>query len=246
VTSPAPLLLDFYCCGGGASRGYAEAGFRVLGVDAVPQPRYPYGFHLGSAITALDDLLAGRAVTFRLPGGGAEAVTLDRVTALAGSPPCQGHTDLRHRTGLVYEDYIDRTRDRFTASGLPWIIENVEGAPLRDPLILCGTHFGLSALCRDGVRRDLWRHRLFESNVPLTAPGPCEHRGQPVGVYGHSGGKSLRGYKGLVSECREAMGIDWLPGKALAQAIPPAFARHLGGQLLTAVRESARDARRAG
>jgi DNA (cytosine-5)-methyltransferase 1 len=246
VTLHRPLLLDFYCCGGGASRGYAEAGFTVLGVDNAPQPRYPYPFHLGSAIAALDDLLAGRALTFRLPGGGAGSVTLDAVSAVVGSPPCQAHTDLRHRTGLAYEDWIDRTRDRFTATGLPWIIENVEGAPLRDPLLLCGTSFGLSARCRDGITRQLWRHRLFESNVPLTAPGPCVHRGQPVGVYGHARGTSKRGYKGLVGECREALGIDWLPQSGLAQAIPPAYTRHLGGQLLTAVREDTRDTRRAG
>jgi DNA (cytosine-5)-methyltransferase 1 len=112
----------------------------------------------------------------------------------------------------------------------------VEDAPLIDPLLLCGTMFGLSATGRDGLRRQLWRHRLFESNVPLSAPAACAHAGQPVGVYGHSGGTSARGYKGTVAECREALGIDWLPGKALAQAIPPAYTEYLGAQLLTGIR----------
>lgn len=234
-----PLLLDFYCCGGGASAGFSRAGFHVLGVDLAPQPRYPFGFHQGSAFRALDALLAGGAVRFGDAAHGTYDVTLEDVAAVVGSPPCQAHTDLRHRTGLTYLDLIPGTRERFVATGLPWIIENVEGAPLRDPLLLCGTMFGLGAACRDGMRRQLWRHRLFESNVPLAAPSRCAHAGQPVGVYGHSGGTSLRGYKGRVQECRDALGIDWLPQAGLAQALPPVYTQHLGRQLLAAVARAA-------
>ena len=58
-------------------------------------------------------------------------------------------------------------RERLLAAGVPYVIENVKGAPLLDPIVLCGTMFpGLRVL----------RHRLFESNVALTAPPrPASH-----------------------------------------------------------------------
>ncbi len=230
LTTTAPVLIDFYCCGGGASQGYADAGFNVYGVDNEPQPRYPFPFLQRSALDVLDDLFAGLDVSF--PG---TALRLSDVAAFAGSPPCQAHTSLRHRTGKTYLDLIPDTRSRFQASGKPWIIENVVGAPLVNPVRLCGTMFDLGATCRDGVYRQLRRHRLFESNVPLSAPAECIHEGQAIGVYGNGGGGQMRGYKGFIEESREALGIDWLPQKALAQALPPAYTEHLGRQLLAAL-----------
>ncbi len=232
---PSPVLIDFFCCGGGASKGYADAGFSVYGVDNAPQPHYPYPFRRESALDVLDDLLAGRAVYF-VGREDSRWITLDDVAAFVGSPPCQGHTSLRHRTGKTYLDLIPDTRERFQASGKPWIIENVVGAPLVDPVRLCGTMFDLGATCLDGVYRQLRRHRLFESNAPISAPRPCAHEGQPVGVYGHGGNSAnQRGYSGVFSERKEALGIDWLPSKALSQALPPAYTEHLGRQLLAAL-----------
>ena len=156
-------LLDLYCKAGGASVGYARAGFEVVGVDIKKQKRYPYEFIQADALEVLadKDFLA----------------TFD---VLAGSPPCQTHSATKHlriaqgkSTDKV--DLIPQTREAFLDSGKPYIIENVPGAPLIDPVILCGSSFGLK------VRR----HRLFESNIELTGL-PCNHKdqGKPVGIYG--------------------------------------------------------------
>jgi DNA (cytosine-5)-methyltransferase 1 len=235
----APLVVDFFCCAGGASAGYAAAGFDVVGVERAPvdgrDPAvdYPFPLHVGDAVQVMDRLLAGGAVRF-----GHRDVTLADCAAWVGSPPCHDHSDL---AALVGEDgsaeLLEQTRARFVASGLPYVIENVEGAPLVAPLLLCGSEFDLWAACRDGRRRQLRRHRLFESNVFLMGAGGCHHRGQPVGVYGTGGGGQMtRGYKGHPEEVRAALGIDWTADRwALSQAIPPRFTQHIGEQLLAAI-----------
>lgn len=214
-----PRLLDLFCGGGGASMGYHRAGFDVVGVDKNPQPNYPFEFHQGDAIE------------FVLEHG-------HEFDAIAASPPCQDHSTLRHTMGSSHGTgwLVGATRDALIATGLPYVIENVPGAPLLGPLKLCGSMLGLGAQCRDGWRR-LQRHRLFESNVPLLAPGPCVHQGPAVGVYG--GGPSPRtaktsrgGYQGLMLERVAAMGIDWMTRDELSQAIPPAYTEHLGVQLI--------------
>lgn len=214
-----PRLLDLYCCAGGASVGYARAGFDVRGVDHVAQPDYPYPFTLGNALR----------------------VDLDGVDVAHASPPCKAHTPLRHtaRPGLFdppHLDLIGPTRDRLIAAGIPYVIENVPGARavLLDPVCYCGSSFALP------VRR----HRWFESNVPLTAP-PCDHASQPVvvGVYGSGGadaGRAARGGGGGVkvsgAAAAAALGIDWTTDqRRLSQAIPPAYTEHIGRQLLDAL-----------
>lgn len=214
-----PKLLDTFCAAGGASRGFAQAGFCVDGVDINPQPHYPYRFFQGNAI----EFVKERGHEY---------------AALAGSPPCQRWSTLRSQTTFTAdkEDLIDATRLVFEASGLPWVIENVVGAPLLNPTTLCGSMFGLGALCRDGEVRYLKRHRKFETSFPLQAPSRCHHVGQPVGVYGAGGGgQQTRGYKGFVNECRDAMGIDWMNQKELSLAIPPAYSHYVGTFLMEAV-----------
>lgn len=147
------LLLDTFCKAGGASVGYAEAGFTVVGVDIEPQPNYPYEFHQGDAIEFI-----------RRNGKGFAAV--------AGSPPCQGYSVTRHVTGRTdHPRLIAPTRDAMRATGRPYVIENVESRDTReemkDPVRLCGSSFGLR------VRR----HRLFETNWNLTGL-PCDHAWQ--------------------------------------------------------------------
>ena len=210
-----PCLLDLFCGAGGAAMGYHRAGFEVVGVDILPQPHYPFEFIQDDAL----DFLVG--------GGWAWI----GASAIHASPPCQAYTSMRHlgkRAGEGAPDLVDRTRELLEQTGLDWIMENVAGSPLRNPLVLCGSTFGL------GVRR----HRLFESNLLLFG-GPCQHGGwgRPIAVYGdhpkQPGDKTYRVNRArTLQEGQEAMGIDWMPWKSLTQAIPPAYTEHLGRQLL--------------
>lgn len=193
--------------------GLHLAGFDVTGVDIAPQPRYPFQFIQADA---MDTALSG----------------YDFIWA---SPPCQRHSSLKHRTGKDYECFIHRTRERLILWGGPWIIENVAGAPLNMPALLCGSMFGL------GVRR----HRIFESNCPLSAPA-CSHESQPypidvTGTGGRRLGLRLDGKGGNsrkpsnLTEARQAMGIDWMSRKELSQSIPPAFSEFLGRQIISLI-----------
>jgi DNA (cytosine-5)-methyltransferase 1 len=205
--------LDLFCCAGGASMGLHRAGFEVVGVDLAPQRRYPFKF------------IQADALTFPLAG-------FDFIWA---SPPCQGYTAIRFAPGAKGAPLlIDAVRDRMPA-GVPWVIENVEEArwALRNPVLLCGSMFGLGA---QGCRTQ--RHRLFEMNFPLAQPA-CAHDERPViGVYGgHSrrraasaGGRGTRdvwegGHKTAASE---ALGIDWMTLAELSESIPPAYAEYIG------------------
>lgn len=208
--------------------GAYHAGFDVIGVDNDYHPEYPFTFDLADATT----------------------YPLDEFDLLMGSPPCHDHSVLRYSTGRDHGTawMLDHTIERFQATGLPWVVENVPGAQMDGlyTVTLCGSMFGLGATCRDGQYRQLRRHRKFASNRPLSAPRPCEHIGEPVGVYGKGGpGRRYRaghlrpdtnrraGYQGYRDEAMVAMGIDWMPFESLAQAIPPVYSQHLAAQLLS-------------
>jgi len=216
VSAVKPQMIDLFCGAGGAAVGYARAGFDVVGVDIAPQPNYPFEFHQGDAL----EFLAAHGHEF---------------DAVHASPPCQAYSTLRAmHPDNIHPDLVDPTRRGLLDSGLPFVMENVVGAPMRNAVTLCGSMFGLSALCRDGVRRQLRRHRLFETNVLIMLDRTCEHSGQPIGVYGDGGGGSMtRGYKSIRGEDGEAMGMDWGTRREISQAIPPAFTEYLGAQLLT-------------
>ena len=219
-----PRLLDLFCCAGGAAMGYFRAGFDVVGVDVAPQPRYPFPFLQADCMT-LDQRF------------------LRWFDAIHASPPCQGYSAMRHAPGSVgAPQLIDRVRDILAATGLPWVIENVEDAgwAMRDPVLLCGTMFGLGA-----QGHELRRHRLFESNFPINPPA-CAHSERPViGVYGgHArrrsakhGGRGTRDVweGGHKTAAAEALGIDWATLTELSEAIPPAYTEFVGRQLLAAV-----------
>jgi len=213
-----PRLLDLFCGAGGAAVGYHRAGFEVVGVDIEPQPHYPFEFHQADALYAL---------TFPLGG----------FDAIHASPPCQSESDLRHRTGVEYQDLLTPTLAQLRAQSLPWIVENVESTDkLPGSLVLCGTEFGL----RSG-NRYLRRHRRFLASFDLWGAGGCSCAARSIGgVYGTGGGGPMtRGYKFRPAEAAEAMGIDWMTTAERAQAIPPAFTEHLGAQLLDHLREAA-------
>jgi DNA (cytosine-5)-methyltransferase 1 len=220
LTRAKPRLLDLFCCAGGAAKGYQEAGFHVTGVDIKPQPNY-----VGDRFFQMDALKA-------LDFNGHVHPSLGRFDVIHASPPCQGYSDLRHRTGREYPMLVEIMRSRLRLSGLPYVLENVEGAPLIAPIVLCGTMF---------PELRVIRHRLFESNHPLMAP---QHGKHPL-VFTHDKRKAhygkldqdtsfvqvTGGGNCSIKNAREAMGIDWMTKAELNEAIPPAYTRHIGEQI---------------
>lgn len=219
-----PRLLDLFCSAGGCSVGYAQAGFECVGVDIGLQPRYPYEFHQADALEYLDT---------------ADLSTFDVIHA---SPECQAYSSSRHFPNARPEDHpklIKDVRGRLEKIGLPWVIENVVGSDLPDAIQLCGSMFGLP----------IQRHRWFASSHLIFVPGPCQH---VSGFYNVIGGK-IRGYGDYASakfyDCADgrqrrregyytrdvgckAMDIGWMTIAELCQAIPPAYTRYIGTQLL--------------
>lgn len=202
--------LDLYCGGGGSSAGLARAGFDVTGVDHEPQKRYPFRFVLGDALEYVE--AHGREYDL-----------------IAASPPCQAHTSLQGRWGREYPDLIAATRAALQATGKPYVIENVVGAPLDDPLMLCGSMFGLRII----------RHRLFECSPSIYfPPASCSHRRGAVGRQGHRGAGrdwiTVTGHFSDVPLARRVMELPWMTQAELAQAIPPSYTHWLAEQMLAA------------
>ncbi len=197
--------------------GYYRAGWDVVGVDIKPQPHYPFMF-------VQDDALHFLRRNFSL------------FDAVHASPPCQAFSTLnngRWGNSTGHPDLIEPTRQALVEIGLPYIIENVVGSPLVDPIRLCGSSFDLRIVVEE-KEFELRRHRLFESNVRLEGR-PCDHRSATMGVYGHGrGGGPLRGRSANKAQAAEIMGIDWCGRDGIAQAIPPAYTEYLGRQLETA------------
>lgn len=202
---PDLCLLDLYCGAGGASMGYLRAGFSVVGVDIVPQRHYPAKFVQADAL----DYLAKHGHEFAL---------------VHASPPCQAYSDAWRIQARAHPRLIEPTRQVLQHLGCPYVIENVPGAPLQAPILLCGAMFGLQT----------YRHRLFESSMTLSAPAHPEHTqvqrkmGRPVRA-----GEFIQvvGHFSNVDLARSAMGISWMTRNELAEAIPPAYTEYLGHQL---------------
>ena len=206
-----PLLLDLFCGAGGAAVGYHRAGFDIIGVDIKPQPNYPFEFIQGDAVDP--------------------PVNVAAFDAIHASPPCQQFSQMsKCRPGLAetYPNHVPETRRSLINSGLSYVIENVVGAPLDNPVQICGSGLGMT----------LQRHRLFESNVALWG-APCAH-GQNTWNpdYGHATGRKRRRVP-VIGEWRirkslqdEAMGIDWMTLPELSEAIPPAYTEFIGRQLI--------------
>lgn len=220
TTERRPLLLDLFCCEGGAATGYHRAGFDVVGVDidAKALGRYPFESVCGDALTVGAALLAER-----------------RFAAVHASPPCHDHGALAGRTGKDGTGWLlAATRELLVSTGLPYVIENVPGAVMPGSLVLCGTEFGLT---HEG--RWLRRHRQFESNVQLWGAGGCNCRGRRIGgVYGQgTNSANQRGWKFDNDGVRAVMGMPWATRHGCSQAIPPAYTEFIGEQLLAHVSE---------
>lgn len=187
--------------------GLARAGFNVVGVDKDPQSHYPFPFFQSNVLDLDVEWLA----------------EFDFIWA---SPPCQlfakGSGQARSREAHL--NLIPETREMLDASGTMYCIENIPEAHrfMRRDLMLCGSMFNLRLI----------RHRIFElSGFKAKQREHLPHHPKFVTVTGHPGGSSTRdgqaGY-GSTADWKRAMGIDWLPGSRLREAIPPAYSRHIG------------------
>ncbi|HET6917259.1 MAG TPA: hypothetical protein VFH56_14290 [Acidimicrobiales bacterium] len=247
-----PRLLDLYCCEGGAAAGYYCAGFDVYGVDLFEdysQKRYPFPSWRGDALGELRALSVGSSMT-PLPERYGELLYLRDFDAIHASPPCQRHSaGTRASDRSKYPDLIGPTRELLKSTGLPYVIENVPGAPLEDPVTLCWTMFHQpgSVLDEDGTPLQMFRHRLFETNWELTAP-ECKHDPdmQVAGSYGGARrdkreAREIRhgGYVPSIPVQRELLGVNWMTQKGMFQCIPPSYTEHVGAQLLDMLREEA-------
>lgn len=206
--------------------GYHMAGFEILGIDWEPQPNYPFTFIQCDFRTVKVEWLR------------------EHFQAVHASPPCQAHAVTRNfQPGVEHLDFLEETRELLQEAGLPYVIENVVGAPLIDPIQLCGSSFGLRSR----------RHRLFESSFSVPAV-PCDHiwqdthrpyvscgrngdEGRVTGIVPVFGNEAVKLYvegarvpKLLLKSA--AMGIDWMSSEELSQAIPPLFTRHVGRALM--------------
>jgi DNA (cytosine-5)-methyltransferase 1 len=222
-------LLDLFCGAGGAAVGYHRAGFdEIVGVDIKPMPRYPFQFVQADALEFCKSFGVGFDV-------------------IHASPPCQGYSALRCLPWLrdkVYPMLIEPCREALEATGRPFVIENVERAPLRNGLTLCGQMFGLS----------IYRHRQFECSEILLSPGHKQHdvvigagrmlNDRRKGTLNAGSAKGAWGKQPLVTvaggQCRKddaerALGIDWMQKHELMQAIPPAYTEFIGKQLIEAL-----------
>lgn len=221
-----PRLLDLYSGAGGAARGYQLAGFHVTGVDINPQPRF-----------AGDVFIQADALDYAASHGW-------QFDAIHASPPCQAHSQLRRLSGNEYPDLIAATRSCLDALGLLYVIENVQGAPLLNPVMLCGSQFGLK----------VYRHRFFESSILLFQPAHMPHRdstpsagngASPKGFISVTGTGGVKrgglptGWTSARDYMAFAMGVDWMARGELAQAVPPAFTEYVGRQLLAVLNNRA-------
>ena len=217
------LLIDFCCCQGGASKGYEQAGLKVIGVDVEPQPRYPFEFHLADALAFIQVH---------------KSWIRDNVSAVAASPPCQGYSKAWKIQQRDHPRLIGQIRDAFLDLGLPYVIENVEEArdELINPVMLCGAMEPFQL-------RTYW-HRLFETGngftftppehpvhtAPITKMGRPRKPGEMAHYVGNFSG---------VQEAREDMGMPWANRDGLREAIPPCYSRYIGDQLMAHIRQEA-------
>jgi DNA (cytosine-5)-methyltransferase 1 len=203
-------VLDLFCGAGGAAMGLHRAWpeAEIVGVDIKPQPRYPFTF------------LEQDAMQFPW-----EMQKWDFIWA---SPPCQAWTVMQYanRMRKDHPKLITPLRHVLERTGIPYVIENVPGAPIKHPKMLCGLSFGLRVL----------RHRLFETSFEMLTPEHIAHPRQSK-VRGAASKEHLDalGFIGFttnsnIREFRKAMGVEWMTMAECRQAIPPAYSEYIARQ----------------
>ena len=220
------FALDLYCGAGGVARGLMQAGFSVVGVDILPQPHYPG-----------DEFVQADALQYLA------IADLSGISFVWASPPCQAYSAVSCAPGKHRDaDLVAATREALKRTGLPYVIENVVGAPLFSPVLLCGSMFGLETHpYPDGWRIE--RHRLFETSFPIPFTPACQHDDRPVcAIYGghfrdrrrakrtnHRSGSNIPTELGF-----EAMGIprDAMTVAEISDAIPPAYSKFIAEKFL--------------
>lgn len=232
-----PRLLEGCACEGGATAGYRRAGWHVTAVD-LDKNRLRYN--------PADEIVHGDAIDYMLNEG-------HKFDAVHLSPNCQWYTRGRAKDRgqpTKWERSIPTFRDAAIETGLPYVIENVPDAAwdMVEPVALCGCMFDLSTLDLDLMRIHLKRERMFETNWTMTAPRECDHSRIEwwAGAYGGARrdrheAKFVRkgGYvpkdKGVV---QALLGIEHdMTWRGLFESIPPAYAHHVGTQLLAHIEQ---------
>lgn len=223
VTPPQikPRILDLFCCEGGAGTGYARAGFDVTGVDIVAKPRNPHPVIVADAIKYARE----------------HAHEYDAIHA---SPPCQSYSKAMKHLATPQPMLIDGVREILVASGKPWVIENVIGAPLandsdlfgRHGVELCGTMFGLR----------IYRHRIFEASFQLPLPPrPCDHTHHAMNPHGAEGCERIYAEHGRQDPEKlwaAEMGVEWMSRHGAREAVPPCFTEWVGSAMMASLRRN--------
>lgn len=208
-------LLDLFCGAGGAAMGYHRAGFtEIVGVDINPQPRYPFRFVQMDAMDYLEEFW------------------ISSFDAVHASPPCQMYSENMKHLSHPQPMLIEPLLERFATANIPWVLENVEGAPLVVASDLFGRHGAF--ICGSGLGLPVWRHRLFETNWPC-ASVPCSHQAHAMNPHNGEGRARIYAEHGRIDPekpWRKAMGVEWMNRYEAREAIPPAYTEYIGRQLL--------------
>lgn len=224
-----PRLLDLFCGAGGCTRGYQEAGFYVVGVDIEPQPNY-----------CGDEFWQGDAIRF-LEGGVVGDWAPHDFDAIHASPPCQDYSRAMRHLAHETPRLIDPVRNLLVQTGLPWVMENVPGAPIpnqntldgRYGLELCGSMFGLR----------IQRHRLFETSFPVEPLRSCNHSAPAMNPHNVKGRELMYEEFGRLDPerpWRGEMGVEWMGRYEAREAIPPIYTKHIGEYLLAHIESERR------
>ena len=203
-------LIDLFCGAGGAAMGYHRAGFDVTGVDIRPQKNYPFEFHQADALT----------------------FPLDGFDAIHASPPCQSYSRAFRHMADEKPMLIDDVRSRLIEAGVPWVIENVEGAPVEVASTLFGSHGVL--LCGTSFGLRVERHRRFETSFPVKQPA-CDHAAHAMNPHNVAGRERIYAEFGRGDPervWRKAMGVEWTDKRGGRDAVPPAYTEFIGAAMM--------------